>query len=69
MKLTRLSIAEWFCLIAGIAIITLQIVKYFKGTLELTISEVIVTIVAGLLMFAPRALAQAGRKILHKKSQ
>ena len=69
MKLTKLSIANWFCLLAGIAVITLQIIRYFNATLQLTIGEVVVTLLASLLMFAPRAITEAAKKILNKKAE
>lgn len=68
-NLTRMTIAQWFCLAIGVALMTLQVVKYFKGSMELSVSEAVVTFMAAALMFAPKALSDAFKKILSEKSK
>lgn len=66
-SMLRMSIGQWFCLIAGMLLMAFQLYKYFTNTLEITVSEGVVTLLAAALMFAPKALSEAFKKILNKK--
>jgi len=61
--MNRLNIGQWFCLVAGIALMSFQIYKYFTDRIELNVTEGIVFLVAAVLIFAPKALSEAGKKI------
>lgn len=63
----RRNIAQWFLLIAGIALITMQATKYWNGTLELKIEEGIVTLVAVTLALAPKVILESIEKFISSK--
>lgn len=66
MKTTRGLIGFWACLIIGIAILILQGYKYGVDTLHLGLAELGLTIVAVVLIFAPKALSEAFGKLIDK---
>lgn len=66
-NMLRMSIGQWFCLIVGMGLMSFQLYKYFTNTLEISISEGVVTLLAAALMFAPKALSQAFKNVLNKK--
>ena len=63
----RRNIAYWFLLIAGIALISMQIYKYFIGTLILTIEELIVCLVATTLVVSPKLILESIEKFINSK--
>jgi hypothetical protein len=63
----RRNIAYWFLLIAGIALISMQIYKYFIGTLELSIEELIVCLVATTLVISPKLILESIEKFINSK--
>lgn len=63
----RRNIAYWFLLLAGIALITMQAMKYWNGTLELKIEEGIVTLVAVTLALAPKLILESIEKFINSK--
>ena len=63
----RRNIAQWFLLLAGIALITMQATKYWNGTLELKIEEGIVTLVAVILALAPKLILESIEKFINSK--
>jgi len=64
----RRAVMYWFTLIAGIAIIIMQIYKYFSGKLELTIEEGIVSAFAIVLMRNPNVLADGVKSFISSKT-
>jgi len=58
----RRNIAYWFLLIAGIALISMQIYKYFIGTLILSVEELIVCLVATTLIVSPKLILESMEK-------
>lgn len=63
----RRNIAYWFLLLAGIALISMQVYKYFIGTLELTIEELIVSLVATTLVVSPKLILESIEKFINSK--
>lgn len=63
----RRNIAYWFLLLAGIALISMQVYKYFIGTLELTIEELIVSLVATTLVVSPKLILENIEKFINSK--
>lgn len=63
----RRNIAYWFLLLAGIALISMQVYKYFIGTLELTVEELIVSIVATTLVVSPKLILESIEKFINSK--
>lgn len=63
----RRKIAYWFLLLAGIALISMQVYKYFIGTLELTVEELIVSIVATTLVVSPKLILESIEKFINSK--
>jgi len=63
----RRNIAQWFLLLAGIALITMQATKYWNGTLELKIEEGIVTLFAVTLSLAPKLILESVEKYINSK--
>jgi hypothetical protein len=64
----RRSIMYWFTLLAGIAILVMQIYKYFTNTLELTIENGIVSAFAIVLMRNPNMLANGVKSFITSKT-
>lgn len=67
MKTTRGTIGYWACMLIGIGLLTLQGVKYYNDTLHLGFAELGLTIVAVVLIFAPKVLSEAFGKLLDKR--
>lgn len=67
MKTTRGTIGYWACMLIGIGLLTLQGVKYYNDTLNLGFAELGLTIVAVVLIFAPKVLSEAFGKLLDKR--
>lgn len=63
----RRNIAYWFLLLAGIALISMQVYKYFIGTLELTVEELIVSLVATTLVVSPKLILENIEKFINSK--
>jgi len=63
----RRNIVQWFLLLAGIALIVMQVTKYGNGTLELKIEEGIVTLVAVTLALAPKLILESIEKFINSK--
>lgn len=63
----RRNIAFWFLLIAGIALISMQVYKYWNNTLELTIEELIVSLVATTLVISPKLILESIEKFINSK--
>lgn len=63
----RRNIAYWFLLLAGISLISMQVYKYFIGTLELTIEELIVSLVATTLVVSPKLILENIEKFINSK--
>ena len=63
----RRNIAYWFLLLAGIVLISMQVYKYFIGTLELTIEELIVSLVATTLVVSPKLILESIEKFINSK--
>lgn len=63
----RRNVAYWFLLLAGIALISMQVYKYFIGTLELTIEELIVSLVATTLVVSPKLILESIEKFINSK--
>lgn len=63
----RRNIAYWFLLLAGIALISMQVYKYFIGTLELTVEELIVSLVATTLVVSPKLILESIEKFINSK--
>lgn len=66
MKTTRGLIGFWACLIIGIGILVLQVHKYANDRLEFVVGELIICLVAGVLIFAPKVLSEAFGKLIDK---
>ena len=64
----RRTIMYWFTLLAGIAIVVMQIYKYFNDSLELTIEEGCVTIFAVVLMKNPNIFSDGFKAFIKKKA-
>lgn len=67
MKAT--PIVQVFCALAGASILAMQVWKYAHGELALTVSEALVTLMACVLMFAPKSIAEAGQNLLNRKTK
>lgn len=63
----RKSIAHWFMLIVGIAVMTIQVVKYANNTLKFTLGEVIVTVVSVSLMIFPKYILRVFENFANSK--
>lgn len=63
----RRNIAYWFLLLAGIALIVMQAIKYWNGTLDLKLEEAIVTLVAVTLALAPKLILESIEKFINSK--
>lgn len=63
----RRNIAYWFLLLAGITLISMQVYKYFIGTLELTVEELIVSLVAITLVVSPKLILESIEKFINSK--
>lgn len=63
----RRAIGFWFMLLLGIALLSFQFYKYFTNSLELTIEESIVTMVALTMIINPLLIIEFLRKIVNTK--
>jgi len=64
----RRAIMYWFTLILGIAILSLQLYKYFTGTLELKLEEGIVFACGVVLMKNPNIISNGLRSFINSKT-
>lgn len=64
---TRKQIAYWFMLLLGIGLLCLQFKKYFFNTLELSVEEFIVTMVAVVLTINPLFFLESLQKFINSK--
>ena len=65
----KIDIRQIVCALLGLGFIALQVYKYATDTLELSITEALATLAAMLLVFAPAAMVEAGKKILRNFSK
>lgn len=63
----RRMVGFWFMLLLGIAILSFQFYKYFKGTLEFTIEESIVSIVGLSMIINPTVILDMIKRIFTTK--
>ena len=64
----RRVVGYWLLMIAGITLITMQILKYWNDTLELKIEEFIVSLMAISLVLAPRIILESIEKFINSKT-
>ena len=64
----RRVVGYWLLMIAGITLITMQILKYWNNQLELKIEEFIVTLMAISLVLAPRIILESIEKFINAKT-
>ena len=64
----RRIIGYWLLMMAGITLITMQIIKYWNNQLELKIEEFIVTLMAISLVLAPRIILESIEKFINSKT-
>lgn len=64
---TRKTIAYWFFLILGIILLVMQLIKYHKETLELSVEELIICGVASTMVINPMAIAEMFKRIITTK--
>lgn len=55
-------------MLLGIALITMQVIKYWNNTLELKIEELVVSFVAISLVLAPRIILESIEKFVNSKT-
>ncbi len=63
----RRKIGYWFMLLLGIAILSLQLKKYFDNTLEFRYEEIIVTVIALFMVLNPASLLDLLGRIINTK--
>lgn len=63
----RRLIGNWLLMLLGIALITMQVIKYWNNTLELKIEELVVSFVAISLVLAPRIILESIEKFINSK--
>jgi hypothetical protein len=63
----RRFIGFWFMLLLGIAILSFQFYKYFKGTLAFTVEESIVCIVGLSMIINPSVILDMIKRIVNTK--
>jgi hypothetical protein len=64
----RRLIGNWLLMLLGIALITMQVIKYWNNTLELKIEELVVSFVAISLVLAPRIILESIEKFINSKT-
>ena len=64
----RRLIGNWLLMLLGIALITMQVIKYWNNTLELKIEELVVSFVAISLVLAPRVILESIEKYINSKT-
>ena len=64
----RRLIGNWLLMLLGIALITMQVIKYWNNTLELKIEELVVSFVAISLVLAPRIILESIEKFVNSKT-
>lgn len=64
---TRKTIAYWFFLTLGIILLLMQAWKYYQGTLELSLEELIVCAVSSTMLVNPIAIADMFKRIVTTK--
>ncbi|MBC7847262.1 MAG: hypothetical protein H7Y10_12295 [Flavobacterium sp.] len=65
---TRRKVAYWFMLILGIGLLCLQFKKYYFNTLEFSIEEFIVTMVAVVMAINPLFFLESLSKFINSKT-
>jgi hypothetical protein len=63
----KTAIKYWFWLIIGIALISFQVYKYFRNTLEFSAQEAVILFVGLMFMIKPTAIPDLILKIFGKK--
>ena len=64
----RRLIGNWLLMLLGLALITMQVIKYWNNTLELKIEELVVSFVAISLVLAPRIILESIEKYINSKT-
>ena len=64
----RRLIGNWLLMLLGLALITMQVIKYWNNTLELKIEELVVSFVAISLVLAPRIILESIEKFVNSKT-
>ena len=64
----RRVVGYWLLMLAGLTLITMQIVKYWNNQLELKIEEFIVSLMAISLVLAPRIILESIEKFINSKT-
>lgn len=64
----RRLIGNWLLMLLGIALITMQVIKYWNNTLELKIEELVVSFVAISLVLAPKVILESIEKYINSKT-
>ena len=64
----RRLIGNWLLMLLGIALITMQVIKYWNNTLQLKIEELVVSFVAISLVLAPRIILESIEKFVNSKT-
>jgi len=62
----RTALKYWFWLIVGIALISMQVYKYWNNTLEYTVGEGIVLFIGMMFMIKPTMIPDYILKIIGK---
>lgn len=57
----------WFTLVIGIVILSAQVYRYVTGTLQLSVGEFGVTVLAVVLMANPHFISNSYRRIINSK--
>jgi len=65
---SRRKIAYWFMLLLGIGLLCLQFKKYYFNTLEFSIEEFIVTMVAVVMAINPLFFLESLAKFINSKT-
>lgn len=64
----RREVMYWFTLLVGMAILVMQLVKFFTGKLELTIEEGCVSAFAIVLMGNPNIISNGLKAFINAKT-
>jgi len=61
----RREVAYWFMLLAGIALMTIQLIRYGKNELEFSLGEIIITVLSVALMILPKYILRVFEKFIN----
>jgi hypothetical protein len=61
----RREVAYWFMLLVGIALMTIQLVKYWEKELDFSFGEIIITVLSVALMILPRYILRVFEKFIN----